>query len=137
MNVSGRLQGKHALLTGAGGGIGLAVAAAYLEQGARCTVADLRAEPTAELVALMAKHPETLAYVPADVTRSSSVAALIEQATQTFGAIDILFNNAAVFDMAPLLDSHEAMYQRLFDVNVKGMFFTMQAVLQQMVERGF
>ncbi|HEX7647199.1 MAG TPA: L-iditol 2-dehydrogenase [Noviherbaspirillum sp.] len=136
MNVSGRLQGKHALLTGAGGGIGLAVAAAYLEQGARCTVADLRAEPTAELVALMAKHPETLAYVPADVTRSSSVAALIEQATQTFGAIDILFNNAAVFDMAPLLDSHEAMYQRLFDVNVKGMFFTMQAVLQQMVERG-
>src|SRR6185436_3681351 len=50
-----------------------------------------------------------------------------------FGRIDILFNNAAVFDLAPLLESDEAMYDRLFAVNVRGMFFVMQKVLAQMV----
>jgi len=49
---------------------------------------------------------------------------------------DVLFNNAAVFDLAPLLDSDEAMYDRLFAVNVKGMFFVMQKVLARMVAQG-
>ena len=53
-----------------------------------------------------------------------------------FGPVDVLFNNAAVFDMAPLLESDEAMYDKLFDVNVKGMFFAMQKVLAQMVKLG-
>jgi D-sorbitol dehydrogenase (acceptor) len=52
------------------------------------------------------------------------------------GTIDVLFNNAAVFDLAPLLDSGEAMYERLFAVNVKGMFFVMQKVLAQMSRGG-
>lgn len=131
-----RLQDKHAILTGAGGGIGLAVAAAYLHEGARCTVADLAAAPSESLKTLMTRYPDTLRYIAADVTQSASVAQMIEQAGQTFGAVDVLFNNAALFDMAPLLESDEAMYQRLFDVNVKGMFFTMQKVLAQMVARG-
>ena len=54
--MSERLKGKHAILTGAAGGIGLTVAAAYLAQGARCTVADLGGQPTPELAALMAHH---------------------------------------------------------------------------------
>lgn len=58
---------------------------------------------------------------------------MIETARQHFGAIRILYNNAALFDMAPLLESDEAMYDKLFAVNVKGMFFVMQAVLKQMV----
>ncbi|HEV7912731.1 MAG TPA: SDR family oxidoreductase, partial [Albitalea sp.] len=53
-----------------------------------------------------------------------------------FGTVEILFNNAAVFDLAPLLQSDEAMYDRLFAVNVKGMFFVMQQVLAQMVDAG-
>jgi D-sorbitol dehydrogenase (acceptor) len=74
--------------------------------------------------------------VPTDVRQSDSVVRLLARGGQQFGPADILFNNAAVFDMAPLLESDEAMYQRLFDVNVKGMFFTMQKVLAQMVARG-
>ncbi|MGS0740797.1 L-iditol 2-dehydrogenase [Glaciimonas sp. GG7] len=131
-----RLQDKHAILTGANGGIGLAVAAAYLNEGARCSVADIAAVPSTELAALMARHPDTLIYVPTDVTQSASVAALIEQASHAFGPVDVLFNNAAIFDMAPLLECDETMYQRMFDVNVKGMFFTMQKVLAQMVSSG-
>lgn len=134
--MSQRLQGKHAILTGAAGGIGLAVATAYLAQGARCTVADLGPQPTPELAALMARHPDALSYVPTDVRHMASIDALLNAAKARFGAVTTLFNNAAIFDMAPLLESDEAMYDKLFAVNVKGAFFVMQKVLAHMVEAG-
>lgn len=131
-----RLASRHALLTGAGGGIGLAVAAAYLAEGASCTVADLAADVPAAVADVMARYPDRLHYVRADVTDPASVRALLAAAQERFGPLDILFNNAAVFDMAPLLASSLEMYQRLFDVNVKGMFLVMQQVLQSMVDAG-
>ncbi len=134
--MSERLKGKHAILTGAAGGIGLTVAAAYLAQGAHCTVADLGGKPTPELAALMAHHPDTLAYVPTDVRRMESIDALMVAAQARFGPVTTLFNNAAIFDMAPLLQSDEAMYDKLFAVNVKGAFFVMQKVLAHMVDLG-
>lgn len=134
--MSERLKNKHALLTGAAGGIGLAVAEAYLAQGARCTVADIGAQPTPGLAALMQRHPKALHYLRTDVTQLAQIDALIEQASARFGPITTLFNNAAIFDMAPLLDSHETMYDRIFAVNVKGAFFVMQKVLAHMVAQG-
>ncbi|NBW24559.1 MAG: L-iditol 2-dehydrogenase [Betaproteobacteria bacterium] len=134
--MSERLKGKHAILTGAAGGIGLAVAAAYLAQGARCTVADLGMQPTPELAALMAGHPDNLTYVSTDVRRMESIDALLVAAQARFGPVTTLFNNAAIFDMAPLLQSDEAMYDKLFAVNVKGAFFVMQKVLAHMVDKG-
>lgn len=131
-----RLASRHALLTGAGGGIGLAVAEGYLAEGASCTVADLAPQAPPALAELMARHPAQLQYVQADVTSAESVGALLAAAQRRFGPIDILFNNAAVFDMAPLLESDLDMYQRLFDVNVKGMFLVMQQVLQSMRDAG-
>lgn len=132
-STSLRLQGKHALLTGAAGGIGLAVATAYLQHGARCTVADIGAQPTPELATLMAAHPETLHYVHTDVTQLPQIDALIAAAAQRFGPITTLYNNAAIFDMAPLLESGEGMFDKIFAVNVKGAFFVMQKVLAHMV----
>ena len=131
-----QLAAQHALITGAGGGIGLAVTQAYLNEGARCTAVDLGAAPPAELAALIAAHPQQVHYVAADVSRSDSIAAMMAAARTRFGTVTVLFNNAAVFDLAPLLDADERSYQRIFDVNVKGLFFTMQAVLKQMVADG-
>jgi D-sorbitol dehydrogenase (acceptor) len=128
-----RMANKHALLTGAGGGIGAAVTATYLREGARCTAVDLAAEPSAALRDLMAQHPQTLHYVSANVASTTSIANMVASARERFGPIEVLFNNAAIFTLAPLLDASEADYQRVFDVNVKGMFFVMQAVLRQMV----
>lgn len=130
-----RLKGRHALLTGACGGIGLAVCGAYLEQGARCTAVDLATEPNRELASLGARHAGQLVYHCADVTRTAILPELVEDASRRLGPVDVLFNNAAVFDLAPLLESDERMYTRLFDVNVKAMFFVMQAVLAQMTRR--
>jgi D-sorbitol dehydrogenase (acceptor) len=134
--MSGRLAGRHALLTGAGGGIGLAVAEAYLEEGARCTLVDLAREPNVDARRLCVSQPGQCQYVSTDVTRGADIAAMVAAARARFGPIDLLFNNAAVFDLAPLLQSDVAMYERVFAVNVKGMFFVMQAVLTQMVEAG-
>ncbi|ROZ72052.1 L-iditol 2-dehydrogenase [Ramlibacter sp. WS9] len=131
----GRLQDKHALLTGAGGGIGLAVAQAYLEQGARCTIVDIAPTAPAALVPLLAAHAGRAHYVSADITRAAQIDAMIATAEERLGVPQILFNNAAVFDLAPLLESDEAMYDRLFAVNVKGLFFVMQKVLTRMVAR--
>ena len=134
--MSEQLKSQHALITGAGGGIGLAVTKAYLDEGARCTAVDLGTAPPLDLAALIASHPDRLQYVSADVVRADSIGAMIGAARARFGTITVLFNNAAVFDLAPLLEADERSYQRIFDVNVKGLFFTMQAVLAQMLADG-
>jgi D-sorbitol dehydrogenase (acceptor) len=134
--MSGRLQDRHVLLTGAGGGIGLAVAEACIAEGARCSVIDRATAAPDAVRALQQRHPDSLAYIAADVTDTQAIARLLVEAQVALGPIHTLFNNAAVFDLAPLLDSDEASFDRLFAVNVKGMFFVMQAVLRHMVEAG-
>jgi D-sorbitol dehydrogenase (acceptor) len=134
MADSQRLKGRHALVTGAAGGIGLAVLEAYLREGAHCTAADLPREPHPAILGLVERYPAQLHYVSANVVLGESIDAMMAAARERFGPVAVLFNNAAIFDMAPLLESDERMYQRLFDVNVKGMFFVMQAVLRQMIE---
>jgi D-sorbitol dehydrogenase (acceptor) len=128
-----RLKDKHALLTGAGGGIGLAVTQAFLREGARCTVIDIAGTPPAEFVSATQARTMDVQYLSANLTQTENIPALIAQAQSRFGPVDVLFNNAAIFDMAPLLESDEAMYDKLFDVNVKAMFFVMQKVLASMV----
>lgn len=130
------LDGRHALITGAGGGIGLAVTEAFLAEGACCTAVDLRDAPPPALQALIARHPAQAHYVAADVSKAASIDAMVGAAAARFGTVGILFNNAAVFDLSPLLEADEASYQRIFDVNVKGLFFTMQAVLKGMLDAG-
>lgn len=134
--MADRLLNQHALLTGAGGGIGLSVAQAFLNEGARCTVVDLAPLASPEFKELMAPHGDRVQYVSADITRTDQIESLVNVAESHFGPVQVLFNNAAIFDMAPLLESDEAMYDRLFAVNVKGAFFVMQKVLARMVAQG-
>ena len=136
MTHMNRLDHAHALLTGAGGGIGLAVTEAYLAEGARCTAVDLSQSPSAGLADLLARFPEQLQYVQADVSKVQSLGDMTRHVESRFGPISVLFNNAATFNLRPLLEATEAEYDQVFDVNVKGMFFVLQAVLQRMVATG-
>jgi D-sorbitol dehydrogenase (acceptor) len=131
--ISQRLKNRHAILTGAGGGIGAAVAAAYLREGALCSIIDLPAQASTEVQELATRYPGQVHYIAANVTRSDDITMLVVSAVKKFGPVHVLFNNAAIFDMAPLLESDEAMYDKMFDVNVKGAFFVMQKVLAHMV----
>ena len=134
--TEGRLAGKHALLTGAGGGIGLAVARAYLAQGACCTAVDLAPKASSVFTDATAGFEGRVQYLAADISCLPQIDSMIAAAEARFGPLQVLFNNAAIFDMAPFLDSGEAMYDRLFAVNVKGMFFVLQKVLARMVLQG-
>ncbi|CAM2149149.1 Sorbitol dehydrogenase [Pararobbsia alpina] len=129
------LNDKVAVLTGAASGIGEAVARRYLEAGAKCVLVDVK--PAADIAQRFASYgPDRVIAIQADVTRRDDIDRIVSSAIEHFGHIDILFNNAALFDMRPLLEESWDIYDRLFAVNVKGMYFLMQAVARQMVERG-
>ena len=133
-----RLNGKTAVITGAARGIGLCFAQRYVEEGARVAIADIdiaRAQDAA--AAINAEAGETRAIaVTLDVTNQDSIDAAVAEVVAQFGQIDILINNAAIFTAAPIAEIDRADYQRVFDINVSGTLFTLQAVAKHMIERG-
>ncbi len=127
-----RFQNKNVLITGAARGIGQAFAEAFAEEGARVAIADLnmeRAEKTASQI-------QGSIAIKMDVTQKSSIEEGVEKAIQQLGGIDILINNAAIFTAAPIIEITEQDYDSVFDVNVYGTLFTLQAVAKHMIERG-
>ncbi len=134
-----KLDNQVAIVTGGARGIGRAIVERYLAEGARVVVADIdqRAVNTAiDEIRSTLDEPERVAGQPLDVCDRSSIDALVSAVTQRWGGIDILVNNAAVFDMSPVLEVTEDSYDRQFNVNAKGLFFTLQAVAKSMVARG-
>ncbi len=123
-----KLDGKIAVITGGARGIGRAIAERYLAEGAKVAIADLtEAEATAK-----ALGPKAMA-VTLDVTKQASIDAMVSAVVKQFGGIDILVNNAAVFDLAPIVEVTEKSWDLLFAVNTRGLFFTLQAVAKQMI----
>ncbi|SAL20481.1 sorbitol dehydrogenase [Caballeronia choica] len=129
-----KLQDKVAILTGAASGIGEAVAKRYLDEGAKVVVVDVKDE--GELAQRFSATADRVLALRADVTKRDDIKRIVGATVERFGGIDILFNNAALFDMRPILDESWDVYDRLYAVNVKGMFFLMQAVALRMVEQG-
>ena len=128
-----KLENKIAIVTGGARGIGRAIAERYVAEGAKVAVADLLAD---EANALATSLGDAAMAVPLDVTSMESIDAMVKAVVDRFGGIDILVNNAAIFDLAPILEITERSYDRLFAVNVKGLLFTMLAVARQMVAQG-
>lgn len=128
-----KLAGKVAIVTGGARGIGAAIVRRYAAEGARVAVADLLEREAAETAEAAGNNAFPVGL---DVTRRASIDAMVEKVLATAGRIDILVNNAAIFDMAPLLDITEVSFDRQFAVNVKGLLFTLQAVAAEMVKRG-
>ena len=128
-----RLAGKNALITGAARGIGRAFAEAYLGEGAKVAIADIDFERAQETASDLG--PDAIA-VRMDVTDQSSIDAAVAQTIESLGQIDILINNAALFTAAPIVDIDRADYSRLFDINVAGTLFTLQAVARHMIDHG-
>ncbi len=128
-----RLKDKVAIVTGGARGIGRAVAERYADEGARVVIADMLAT---EATALAQQIGRGAIGIALDVTRQDSIDAMIAAVVHQAGRIDVLVNNAGVFDMAPLLDVTRASYARVFAVNVEGLLFTMQAAARQMVAQG-
>ena len=131
--MTGRLEGKCALITGAARGIGLAFARAYLAEGARVAIADI---DLARAEAAAADLGANAVAVQMDVSRQDSIEAAVAATVAALGQIDILINNAAIFTAAPIDEITRADYDRVFAINVAGTLFTMQAVARHMIARG-
>lgn len=127
------LEKKVVLVTGGARGIGRAIAERLAGVGAFVAIAD---RGVAECAAIADALPTDALALELDVTVPESVQQAIAAVRHWKGGIDILVNNAGVFDMQPLLDVTVDIYDRLFAVNVKGMFFVMQAVAAEMVATG-
>jgi D-sorbitol dehydrogenase (acceptor) len=128
-----RLQGKSALITGSARGIGRAFAEAYIREGAIVAIADINLEAGKVTAAELGDN----AYaVKLDVTDLHSIEAAVKAVEQKAGGLDILINNAALFDAAPIVEITKASYEKLFAVNVAGTLFMMQAASRSMIARG-
>ena len=128
-----RLDGKSALITGSARGIGRSFAQAYIREGASVAIADInlqRAQATAAELG-----PNAYA-VSMDVTDQASIDQAIAAVVAHNGKLDILINNAALFDLAPIVEITRESYERLFSINVAGTLFTLQAAARQMIAQG-
>ncbi|MDX8497784.1 L-iditol 2-dehydrogenase [Mesorhizobium sp. VK4C] len=128
-----KLKDKVAVVTGGAQGIGAAIVRGFVDEGAHVVIADMAADK-AEVLARELGGKATA--VRLDVRDLASIEAMVDQVTRTHGGIDILVNNAAVFDMGPLLEISEKSFDLQFSVNVKGLLFTLQAVAKRMVAQG-
>ncbi|MBE0414396.1 L-iditol 2-dehydrogenase [Yoonia sp.] len=128
-----RLDGKSALITGAARGIGRGFAEAYIAEGATVAIADINMEAASQTASELGAG----AYpVHLDVSDQASIDATIDAVVTHAGKLDILINNAALFDAARTVDITRASYDRLYAVNVAGTLFTLQAAARQMIAQG-
>ncbi|MGN6471604.1 MAG: SDR family NAD(P)-dependent oxidoreductase [Rhizobiaceae bacterium] len=128
------LEGKTAIVTGAAGGIGYAVAERFLEEGAKVVIADFDTEKGAKAAKTLGANG-SVRFIRTDVGDAGQVAGMVEEAVSAFGEIDILVSNAGIVHGADFLDIAEADFDRVLRVNLKGVFLTGQAVARRMAER--
>lgn len=124
------LSGRTVLITGAAGGIGAATARRLAAAGARLVLSDLDGAGVEKLAAELDQ-----VAVRADVTRGSDIEAMVDEAYRRWGRLDVLFNNAGVIRVQPLLEVGPADWDRVLDVNLRAVFFVLQAAARRMIEQ--
>lgn len=129
------LQGKNALITGAGKGIGRAIAIALAKEGVNVALLARTTSQLDEVAAEAKSHGVQAAVVTADVTDINSVNEAVRQATSGLGAIDILINNAGTAKFGKFLELDPADWEQIIKVNLMGVYYVTRAVLPAMIER--
>src|SRR5215472_2181180 len=141
-NMAGMLDGKSALITGGGGGIGRAASLAFAREGARVAVADAAEAAAQETVALINKAGGQAMTLTGDVTDAGAVEAMVKSVVAAYGRLDCAFNNAGIAGFqvdAGGKKTHEwseAGFDRMIAVNLKGVWLCMKHELPQMVSQG-
>lgn len=134
--MSEKLRDKVAIVTGASSGIGEASAKALAGEGANVVVAARRTERLDALVAWIRSEGGTALAVTTDVTSRRSTEALVEQALNAYGRVDILVNNAGVMPLSLIRKRHVEEWDRMIDVNIKGVLYCIAACLPSMLDQG-
>jgi NAD(P)-dependent dehydrogenase (short-subunit alcohol dehydrogenase family) len=128
-SMTGQLAGKVALITGAGSGIGRAAALRFAAEGCAVAVVDLVAAAAEQTVEKVIADGGRAIGCPADVTVDAEVRAAVQRTVETFGGLDVLYNNAGVNSCGSVADATEEDWERCFGVNVKGTFLCSRAAV--------
>jgi NAD(P)-dependent dehydrogenase (short-subunit alcohol dehydrogenase family) len=140
--MAGMLDGKSALITGGGGGIGRATALAFAREGARVAVADITEEAARETVALVNTAGGQAISLSGDVSRDADVRSMVEAVVSTYGRLDCAFNNAGIAGWQvdasgkKTAEWSEEAFDRMIAVNLKGVWLCMRRELPQMQAQG-
>lgn len=132
----GQLEGKIALITGAGSGIGKGIARAFAKEGANLVLASRNKENLEATATELQAQVGTVLVIPTDVTHEAQVVALFEQTRQAFGRVDILVNNSGAFDGGPLEALSLETWQKVIEVNLTGPFLCTREALKLMKLQG-
>ncbi|UVI28554.1 SDR family NAD(P)-dependent oxidoreductase [Paenibacillus spongiae] len=130
-----RLQGKVILITGAASGIGRSSAILFASEGAKVIVNDLSEEKGEETAAEIRAAGGEAVYMKADVTDPASVSPMVDEILKQFGHIDVLFNNAGISGVGALHEIEPDMWDRVVNVNIRGVYVPSKYVLPHMMER--
>jgi len=131
-----RLQGKAAIVTGAGKGIGAAIARAFAREGAAVLIADIDADAGAALAETLRAQGHQVLAVPTDVRNPASIDAMVRRARASLGPIDILVANAGINVFGKPLETDQDAWRRCFAVDVDGVWHSARAVLPDMIAQG-
>ncbi len=136
--MAGTMAGKTALVTGAGAGIGKAVAFAFANEGAAVVVADIDVEGGRRTVAQIEGAGGRGMFIECDVAKSDEVRAMIETVAIAFGRLDFACNNAGTREPfpAPFAEVAESVFDRIIEVNLRGVFLCMKYEIRQMLAQG-
>jgi NAD(P)-dependent dehydrogenase (short-subunit alcohol dehydrogenase family) len=129
------MKTQTTIVTGASTGIGKAIAAIFLQNGYNVVINSANAENLKATFEELSQ-PERLAMVAGDISNPATGQSLVNTAVERFGAVDVLVNNAGIFDAKPFLDVDEAHLDRFLNINLKGTYFTSQAAIRQMLKQG-
>jgi NAD(P)-dependent dehydrogenase (short-subunit alcohol dehydrogenase family) len=133
----GMFEGKVALITGGSSGIGRASALAFAREGAKVVIADVNIKGGQDTMQMIKKAGGEAIFVKADVSKAAEVEALINKAVESYGRLDYAHNNAGVIGMEPLLaDGTEEQWDRIINIDLKGVWLCMKYEIPQMVKQG-
>ncbi|MFC2018060.1 glucose 1-dehydrogenase [Chloroflexota bacterium] len=132
----GLVEGKVALVTGAGSGIGQASALKFAREGAKIVIADISAEGGGETLEMVRKAGGEGIFVKTDVSRKDDVEAMVSKAVETYGRLDCAHNNAGVGgSWGRMADASEENWDRVMSINLKGIWYCMRAEIGQMLKQ--
>jgi len=135
--MAGRVDGKVALITGAGSGIGRATALAFAREGAKVVVADIVVSGGEETVGMIKGAGGEAIFVKTDVTKAAEVEALVKKTVETYGRLDCAINNAGIEgEMALTADCTEENWDRVVDIDLKGVWLCLKYEIPQMLQQG-
>lgn len=130
------LDGRNAAVTGAAMGIGFGIAKRFVEAGANVLIADIDRAAAEAAAAKLSESPGQARQMQLDVSREDAGQRLTDRCVESFGSIDILVNNAGIYPMVPMMSMEPAVFDRVYQINLKGLAFCCKAAAARMIAQG-